>query len=196
MPEAFVHLCGQGEGVFGDDVLELELLTTCPLSLSFTPRCSSPSCCSPCAVLVPAVPWSLAACWPSPLVWGAVGVPSSDPSGCPWPCLHLFLMAIAGASMANASYTWALLKTDNGVSSCAAFLQECHQESIRHFSSDESLLEAAPGGEARWVMPSPRTHSVLKPADSIALAFCTTHKCEWKPFVLVCRTQKMQEVSC
>lgn len=55
-------------------------------------------------------------------------------------------MAIAGPSMANASYTWALLKTDNGILSCGALLQKCNQESIRHFSSDGSLLEAAPGG--------------------------------------------------
>lgn len=158
--------------------------STCPSC------CSSPSCSSPCpcAVLVPAIPCGL----PSHLVWGAVGVPSSDPSECPWPCLCLLLMAITVASVANVSY---LGIAQNRIAFC--LVQLYYRNAIRRASTtSDQRLGGCSWGKARWLVAPPRIHSVLKYADSMALAFCTTHKYEWMSFVLLCLIQKMQEVSC
>lgn len=58
------------------------------------------SCSSPCAVLVPVMPWGLTCfcCPPAPSGLGAIGVPSSAPSGSPWPFLRRFQMAAGHAA--------------------------------------------------------------------------------------------------
>lgn len=97
----------------------------------------------------PGVSPAFAACWLSPLVWGAAGVPSSDPSGCLWPCPSLLLMAITGTIMA--------IKISRILGCCSkpriafGLVQLWYRSAIRRASTTSLLinvaLEATPG---RW----------------------------------------------